>query len=175
MFLFHKENSLHTLTPTVCVSVFRQRGRLLLAHFSQEQPFDLSQKSPTLAGLRLPQSDGESVPGSSCQEEDEESLYRRSQYSPEVEQHEVEEESPGELRPAETRGSESPTGVETHRVRSEGTAGATDKSDSEHGDDVRQRPMYSCSSESEADTSHQELDDSEKRNQEKAGDFSDAG
>ncbi|XP_075875553.1 uncharacterized protein znf366 [Nelusetta ayraudi] len=155
--------------------LFRQRGRLLLAHFSQEQPFDLSQKSPTLAGLRLPQSDGESVPGSSCQEEDEESLYRRSQYSPEVEQHEVEEESPGELRPAETRGTESPTGVETHRVRSEGTAGATDKSDSEHGDEVRQRPMCSCSSESEADTPHQELDDSEKRNQEKAGDFSDAG
>ncbi|XP_029998372.1 zinc finger protein 366 [Sphaeramia orbicularis] len=67
--------------------LFRQRGRFclstpmgLLTHFSQEEPFDLSQK-PT--GLRLSQSDGESVPGSSCQEEDEESLYRRSQYSPE--------------------------------------------------------------------------------------------
>lgn len=34
--------------------------------------------------MRLSQSDGESGPGSSCQEEDEESLYRRSQYSPEV-------------------------------------------------------------------------------------------
>lgn len=83
----------------------------LLTHFSQEEPFDLSQKPP---GLRLSQSDGESVPGSSCQEEDEESLYRRSQYSPEVDQHEpagedqyipdLEERgqgSPEELRPGE--------------------------------------------------------------------------
>lgn len=60
----------------------------LLTHFSQEEPFDLSQKPPGLPSLRLSQSDGESVPGSSCQEEDEESLYRRSQYSPEVDQHE---------------------------------------------------------------------------------------
>uniref|UniRef100_A0A3P9HSW4 Zinc finger protein 710 n=1 Tax=Oryzias latipes TaxID=8090 RepID=A0A3P9HSW4_ORYLA len=72
--------------------LFQQRGGLclsgsmgLLSHFSQEEPFDLSQKP----GLRLSQSDGESVPGSSCQEEeDEESLYRRSQYSPEVDQQE---------------------------------------------------------------------------------------
>ena len=58
----------------------------LLTRFSQEEPFDLSQKPPGLPSLRLSQSDGESVPGSSCQEEDEESLYRRSQYSPEVEE-----------------------------------------------------------------------------------------
>ncbi|XP_008284847.1 zinc finger protein 366 [Stegastes partitus] len=76
--------------------LFRQRGRFclstsmgLLTHFSQEEPFDLSQKPPGLPSLRLSQSDGESMPGSSCQEEeDEESLYRRSQYSPEVDQHE---------------------------------------------------------------------------------------
>lgn len=80
----------------------------LLTHFSQEEPFDLSQK-PT--GLRLSQSDGESVPGSSCQEEDEESLYRRSQYSPEPageDQYiqELEERrrgSPAELRPQENQ------------------------------------------------------------------------
>lgn len=85
----------------------------LLTHFSQEEPFDLSQKPPS---LRLSQSDGESVPGSSCQEEDEESLYRRSQYSPEVDQHEpagedqyapdVEERGKGsldELRPGESQ------------------------------------------------------------------------
>ncbi|XP_024131966.1 zinc finger protein 366 isoform X2 [Oryzias melastigma] len=93
--------------------LFQQRGGLclsgsmgLLSHFSQEEPFDLSQKP----GLRLSQSDGESVPGSSCQEEeDEESLYRRSQYSPEVDQQEtaseeqyvseMEEKRPDELRP----------------------------------------------------------------------------
>lgn len=75
--------------------LFRQRGRLcltspvgLISHFSQEEPFDLSQKAPGLASLCLSQSDGESIPGSSCQEEDEESLYRMSQYSPEVDQQE---------------------------------------------------------------------------------------
>ncbi|CAJ1069053.1 zinc finger protein 366 [Xyrichtys novacula] len=75
--------------------LFRQRGRYclsspmgLLTRFSQEEPFDLSQKPPGLPSLRLSQSDGESVPGSSCQEEDEESLYRRSPYSPEVDQQE---------------------------------------------------------------------------------------
>uniref|UniRef100_A0A3B5LHV1 Zinc finger protein 710 n=1 Tax=Xiphophorus couchianus TaxID=32473 RepID=A0A3B5LHV1_9TELE len=75
--------------------LFRQRGRLclnrsmgLISHYSQEEPFDLSQKAPSLPSLRLSQSDGESIPGSSCQEEDEESLYRRSQYSPEVDQQE---------------------------------------------------------------------------------------
>ncbi|XP_047446883.1 zinc finger protein 366 isoform X2 [Mugil cephalus] len=103
--------------------LFRQRGRFclstpmgLLTHFSQEEPFDLSQKPPGMPSLRLSQSDGESVPGSSCQEEDEESLYRRSQYSPEVDQHEpagedqynpeLEERGQGsgdELRPAEVQ------------------------------------------------------------------------
>lgn len=160
--------------------MFRQRGRLLLAHFSQEQPFDLSQKSPALAGLRLPQSDGESVPGSSCQEEDEESLYRRSQYSPEVEQQEVEEESQGQLRPAEMRRGGSPDeGLsELQRpdgVRSDGTADTPDKSDSELSGEARQSRIFSCSSESEVDAPHQELSDSEKRDQEEAGDFSDAG
>ncbi|XP_061529371.1 zinc finger protein 366 [Phycodurus eques] len=60
----------------------------LLGRFNQKEPFDLSQKPPGLPGLHLPQSDGESVPGSSCQEEDEESLYRHSQYSPDEDQHE---------------------------------------------------------------------------------------
>ncbi|KAM6931457.1 uncharacterized protein znf366 [Xenentodon cancila] len=75
--------------------LFQQRRRLCLSnpmdlfnHFSQEEPFDLSQKPPGHSSLCLSQSDGESVPGSSCQEEDEESLYRRSQYSPEVDQRE---------------------------------------------------------------------------------------
>uniref|UniRef100_A0A4W5LTM9 Zinc finger protein 710 n=1 Tax=Hucho hucho TaxID=62062 RepID=A0A4W5LTM9_9TELE len=76
--------------------VFRRRGRFclsaplgLLTSSSQEEPFDLSQKPrPPRPSLHLSQSDGESVPGSSCQEEDEEdSLYRRSHYSPEVYQH----------------------------------------------------------------------------------------
>lgn len=76
--------------------MFRQRGRFclpsdVLTRFSQEEPFDLSQKPPGLPGHHLSQSDGESVPGSSCQEEDEESLYRRSPYSPEVDQQEQEE------------------------------------------------------------------------------------
>lgn len=160
--------------------MFRQRGRLLLARFSQEQPFDLSQKSPALAGLRLPQSDGESVPGSSCQEEDEESLYRRSQYSPEVEQQEVEEEFAGQLRPAETRGSGSPAEELSERrrpagVQSDGTANAADRADSELGGEVRQAQTCPFSSESEVDARHQEFSDSEKRNREEAGDFSDTG
>ncbi|KAG7332338.1 hypothetical protein KOW79_004172 [Hemibagrus wyckioides] len=61
--------------------VFRHRGRLclssplrLLSRFSQDKPFDLSQKSHP--HFRLSQSDGES------REEDEDSLYRMSQYSP---------------------------------------------------------------------------------------------
>lgn len=83
----------HRQSSFLPLSVFRQRGQFclpndVLAHFSQEEPFDLSQKPP---GHHLSQSDGESVPGSSCQEEDEESLYRRSPYSPEVEQHDREE------------------------------------------------------------------------------------
>lgn len=76
--------------------MFRQRGRFclpndVLTRFNQEEPFDLSQKPAGLPGHHLSQSDGESVPGSSCQEEDEESLYRRSPYSPEVDHHEHEE------------------------------------------------------------------------------------
>nr|XP_029494205.1 zinc finger protein 366-like [Oncorhynchus nerka] len=76
--------------------VSRRQGRFclsaplgLLTRYSQEEPFDLSQKPrQPRPCLRLSQSDGESVPGSSCQDEDEEeSLYRRSQYSPEVYQH----------------------------------------------------------------------------------------
>lgn len=76
--------------------MFRQRERFclpndVLTHYSQEEPFDLSQKPTGLPGHRLSQSDGESIPGSSCQEEDEESLYRRSPYSPEVDQHDQKE------------------------------------------------------------------------------------
>ncbi|XP_053727217.1 zinc finger protein 366 isoform X1 [Synchiropus splendidus] len=62
--------------------LFRQRGRFclsspegLMSHFSQKEPFDLSQKPQVLPSIHLSQSDGESAPGSSCQEEDEESLY----------------------------------------------------------------------------------------------------
>lgn len=76
--------------------LFRQRGRFclptpvsLLTHFSQDEPFDLSQKPAGLPGVHLTQSDGESVPGSSGhEEEDEDSLYRRSQYSPDEGHHE---------------------------------------------------------------------------------------
>ncbi len=63
------------------LSVFRRRGRLrlsgplrILSRIGQEEPFDLSQKNQP----RLSQSDG----GSSGREEDEDSLYRMSQYSP---------------------------------------------------------------------------------------------
>lgn len=76
--------------------MFRQRERFclpndVLTQFSQEEPFDLSQKPQGLPGHRLSQSDGESIPGSSCQEEDEESLYRESPYSPEVDQNDQKE------------------------------------------------------------------------------------
>lgn len=151
-----------------------------------------------MPGLRLPQSDGESVPGSSCQEEDEESLYRRSQYSPEVEQHEMDETGHGslaELGPVETqkrihvetqaneRGSaaeelcEDPIGDEAHPVESEGASEISDKSDSEPAKDVchnqaGQRQKYSSSSESELDD--QELNDFEQRKQKVRG-FGDAG
>lgn len=86
----------HHLSSFLPPLVFRQRGRFclpndVLTHFSQEEPFDLSQKPPGLPGHRLSQSDGESIPGSSCQEEDEDSLYRRSPYSPEVDQHDQQE------------------------------------------------------------------------------------
>lgn len=151
-----------------------------------------------MPGLRVPQSDGESVPGSSCQEEDEESLYRRSQYSPEVEQHELDERGQGslaELGPVETqkrihvekqpnkRGSaaeelsEDPIGDVVHPLQSQGPSEITDKSDSEPGEDVchnqaGQRQKYSSSSESELDD--QELNDFEQRKQQVGG-FGDAG
>lgn len=151
-----------------------------------------------MPGLRLPQSDGESIPGSSCQEEDEESLYRRSQYSPEVEQHELDERgqgSPAEPRPVETqkqihvekqvneRGSaaeelsEDPIGDEAHPLQSEGASEISDKSDSEPAEDVchnqaGQRQKYMSSSESELDD--QELNDFEQRKQQVGG-FGDAG
>lgn len=87
----------------ISIPVFRQRERFCLSspvgpltYFGQEEPFDLSQKPAGLSSLRLSQSDGESIPGSSCQEEDEESLYRRSQYSPEVGQNESMGEDSGQ-------------------------------------------------------------------------------
>lgn len=151
-----------------------------------------------MPGLRLPQSDGESVPGSSCQEEDEESLYRRSQYSPEVEQHELDERGQGsldELGPVETqkqihiekqankRGSAAeelsgdPIGEEVDPLQSQGASEITDKSDSEPGEDVchnqaGQRQKYSSSSESELDD--QELNDFGQRKQQVGG-FGDTG
>ncbi|XP_057689045.1 zinc finger protein 366 [Corythoichthys intestinalis] len=83
--------------------LFHQRGRFclsspmsILGRFNQKEPFDLSQKPSGPSGLHLPQSDGESVPGSSCQEEDEDSLYRQSQYSPD----EYQQESRGRMTPA---------------------------------------------------------------------------
>lgn len=110
----------------------------LLTHLSQEEPFDLSQKPQSHSTLRLSQSDGESVPGSSCQEEDEDSLYRRSQYSPEVDQQEpageeqympgLEESGqhrPGELRPGETQEQHRPQqSLEDQTYEEETTAGA---------------------------------------------------
>ncbi|KAG5834318.1 hypothetical protein ANANG_G00260270 [Anguilla anguilla] len=68
---------------------FRRRGRYhfsklgIIGHFSQEEPFDLSQKTMR----RLSRSDGESVRGRVRQEED-----RMSQYSLEEEEEEEEEE-----------------------------------------------------------------------------------
>lgn len=116
-YLLHEDIFIHTCFNLIVLwfSVFRQRGQFcltspmgLLTHYSQEEPFDLSQKPPELPSLRLSQSDGESILGSSCQEEeDEESLYRRSQYSPEVDPHQcrgkeqyhqkLEEGEPGSL------------------------------------------------------------------------------
>ncbi|XP_016363019.1 zinc finger protein 366-like isoform X2 [Sinocyclocheilus anshuiensis] len=79
--------------------VFRRRGRLclsgrlrILSRIGQEEPFDLSQKKQ----LRLSQSDG----GSSGREEDEDSLYRMSQYSPDLyKSREEEEEDDDEKKP----------------------------------------------------------------------------
>ncbi|XP_061673310.1 zinc finger protein 366 isoform X2 [Syngnathoides biaculeatus] len=119
--------------------LFRQRGSFclsspmsLLGRFNQKEPFDLSQKPPGLPGLHLPQSDGESVPGSSCQEEDEESLYRHSQYSPDEDRHEP---SAGETAP----GPASPTGdghsnATWRRVESRPRSGAAERSHGGSGD-----------------------------------------
>lgn len=164
--------------------VFRQRGRYclstpmgLLTRFSQEEPFDLSQKPPGLPILRLSQSDGESVPGSSCQEEDEESLYRRSLYSPEVDQHEPEEReqrSPGEQRAKEKRRqvymdrldeevseresesghSVNPRGEMRHLLQSDETSELVSESDAELRDDHE----MDCSRSYDSD-SDPELDD----------------
>lgn len=133
-------------------SVFRQRGQFclpndVLTHFSQEEPFDLSQKPPGLLGHRLSQSDGESVPGSSCQEEeDEESLYRRSPYSPEVDQHDqVERAQPSA---AQWRG-EVPNGDR----RTYGRESATDKETA--GDKARLLQRHEMMSESESEAGNQ--------------------
>lgn len=175
--------------------MFRQRGRFclstdLLTHFSQEEPFDLSQKPPGLPSLRLSQSDGESVPGSSCQEEDEESLYRRSQYSPEVDQHELEErgqQSPAERSPEEKQKqmyqhdldnqayervlaaeelSVDPTDDKVHVLESEETSEMAYESDSELGDrayhhEAGRSQSYVYSSDSELESQQQELNEPE--------------
>ncbi|XP_076005571.1 uncharacterized protein znf366 isoform X2 [Genypterus blacodes] len=147
--------------------LFRRRGRFCLSapmgflrRFSQEEPFDLSQKPPGLPSLRLSQSDGESVPGSSCQEEeDEESLYRRSQYSPEVDQHEAAGEdrySPAleEGRPEETgkRKHQRKSHDQTHlrrerRYESEAAAAEGRGSPSPTGNQVMPQQLYESDSE----------------------------
>ncbi|KAG7481417.1 hypothetical protein MATL_G00066650 [Megalops atlanticus] len=65
----------------------RRRGRHRLSaqlgdvgSVSQEEPFDLSRSGGV--NLRLSQSDGESVRGSSCQEEEDDCFYKTSQCSP---------------------------------------------------------------------------------------------
>ncbi|KAK7934240.1 hypothetical protein WMY93_005136 [Mugilogobius chulae] len=52
--------------------------------------------------LHMTQSDGESLPGSSGQEEDEESLYRRSQYSPEEGHNDTIEDGSGQKEEEQT-------------------------------------------------------------------------
>lgn len=174
----------------------------LLTRFSQEEPFDLSQKPPGLPSLRLSQSDGESVPGSSCQEEDEESLYRRSQYSPEVDQHEpagedqyipeLEERqqgSPADHKTGEKqkemyqhsldeqRESAAEGGDQADLLQSEETSEMAYESDLELGDQVYhhetgRRQMYDYDSDSELEDDHQELDEPEQSEQQMDG-FSD--
>ncbi|XP_035022710.2 zinc finger protein 366 isoform X1 [Hippoglossus stenolepis] len=179
--------------------LFRQRGRFcltapmgLLTHLSQEEPFDLSQKPLGLPILRLAQSDGESVPGSSCQEEeDEDSLYRRSQYSPEVDQHEpageeqynpkLEERgqgSPDEKQTyqqslthdtgaaAEEKGSSvDPRGDQVQLLQSETSC----ESDSEPGEEEEEASHHETghrqSCDSEMEDLHQELDEPEQSKQ----------
>ncbi|XP_042343559.1 zinc finger protein 366 [Plectropomus leopardus] len=180
--------------------LFRQRGRFclstpmdLLTRFSQEEPFDLSQKPPGLPSLRLSQSDGESVPGSSCQEEDEESFYRRSQYSPEMDQHEPagedqyipelaerRQESSADLRSGEKqeeiyqqsldgqRESAAEGGDQVHLLQSEETSEMAYESESELGDQEYHHETGLCS-----DSELEELDEAEQSKQ-VTDDFSDA-
>lgn len=157
--------------------MFRQRGQFclpndVLTHFSQEEPFDLSQKPPGLPGHHLSQSDGESVPGSSCQEEDEESLYRRSPYSPEVDQHdqgEREQTSAAQWRDdvvkvpsgdrrtfdRESATDEEATGDRAHLLLSE--------SESEAGSQVCRRQSKGDDSASEPEDHQQELNEPQPR------------
>lgn len=162
----------------------------LLTHFSQEEPFDLSQKPPGMPSLRLSQSDGESVPGSSCQEEDEESLYRRSQYSPDVDQHELEERgrgSPAELRPGEEKQKqmyesgldeqiyEKESAAEGHSadsrsdkvhcLHSDETSETAYEYDSELGDhhEANRRPSYGYDSDSEQEDEEDRSEESKEQ------------
>ena len=148
--------------------MFQQRGRFclstpieLLTHLSQEEPFDLSQKPP---GLRLSQSDGESVPGSSCQEEDEDSLYRRSQYSPEVDQQEpageeqympeLEESGqhcPGGLRPGETEKQHRSQQSLEEQIYEEQTAAKEQSVHPSSNQEHRSQSETSCESDAELD------------------------
>ena len=161
----------------------------LLTRFGQEEPFDLSQKPSGLPGLRLSQSDGESVPGSSCQEEDEESLYRRSQYSPEVDQQELEERghgSPAELRPEEKQkemyervlderesGNEGdsvdPREDKMHLLKSEELADESDLElgDQEYDQETGRRQSYDDGSDSELEDYH-EIDETGQSKQHQA-------
>lgn len=140
----------------------------LLTHFSQEEPFDLSQKPPGC----LSQSDGESVPGSSCQEEDEESLYRRSQYSPEVDQHELEERGQGS--PAEpTQGEEQKemyqrgSDEETYKRESAAQGHSVDpRGDQMYHHETGCRQSYDYDSDSELENHQQELDEQRKQQME---------
>nr|AIZ03412.1 zinc finger protein DC-SCRIPT [Lates calcarifer] len=176
--------------------LFRQRGRFclttpmgLLTHFSQEEPFDLSQKQPGLPSLRLSQSDGESVPGSSCQEEDEESLYRRSQYSPELE--ERAQGSPDELRPGEKQKklyqqslddetferesaaegqSVDPRSDQAHLLQSETSYESDLELDEQaYHREAGCRQSYDYDSDSDLEDHHQELDEAEQGKQQLDG------
>ncbi|XP_054467338.1 zinc finger protein 366 [Anoplopoma fimbria] len=158
--------------------LFRRRGRFctpmsLLTRFSQEEPFDLSQKPPGLPSLRLSQSDGESVPGSSCQEEDEESLYRRSQYSPEVDQHEpagedqyiAELEERGQGSPAEQKPEETQKEMYPHSLDEQREAAAKGHSVDPRGDQAQHLQSVETSEIAELEVDHQELDEPEQSKQ----------
>lgn len=167
--------------------MFRQRERFclpndVLTHFSQEEPFDLSQKPSGLPGHRLSQSDGESIPGSSCQEEDEESLYRRSPYSPEVDQHDQKERE--ETSAAQWRGGdlkqprqdgrtyerelakdEEATGDKGHLLQPQEMLS---DSESEAANQVYRRQANSVESDSELEH-HQALNEPERRKPQPGG------